>query len=56
MDVLLACGHLRSAYLVAAHVEEKLWVERVKEAALSVGHNHVAIMCDKWLASKDKEK
>ncbi|XP_063877938.1 uncharacterized protein LOC135109948 [Scylla paramamosain] len=53
MDMFLECRRLRSAYLVAVHVGERLWVERVKAAALIVGQNHVASMCDKWLSCKD---
>lgn len=55
MDMFLTCGHLRSAYVVAVHVGDRPWVERVKEAALSIGQNHVASMCDKWIIAKEKE-
>lgn len=55
MEMFLSCGQLRSAYVVAAHVGDRLWVERVKEAALAVRKNHVVFMCDKWLNSQDDE-
>ncbi|KAG0719139.1 Zinc finger FYVE domain-containing protein 26 [Chionoecetes opilio] len=41
MDMFLQCGRLRSAYLVAVHMGEPAWVERVKATALGVGQNHV---------------
>ncbi|XP_076057498.1 zinc finger FYVE-type containing 26 spastizin [Oratosquilla oratoria] len=51
VNTYIECGRLKSAYLVAVHGSRWDHVTKVKEAAEKSEQRHVAVMCEKWMAS-----